>query len=104
LRDHLIAFIGQPGRRQRRHKTALAHHRVDQAIVLQFFPGFLDGDHADAQFLCHCADGWQAKITFQFAADDLSTDLVIDLLIDRVFGGVVNDNVHSVFTGLPFQN
>jgi hypothetical protein len=64
--------------------------------MFKFFPGALDRDHADAQFLCHGSDRRQAGVAGQFALDDLCADLFKDLLIDWVSRGVRNNDFHRL--------
>ena len=63
--------------------------------MFQFFPGSFDRDHADAQLFGNRADRRKAGVTGQQALDDLRADLFKDLLIDRIPGGIGNNNIHA---------
>jgi len=98
------AFVIQRLGLQRGNEAALAGHGVNETGVLQFLPGPFDRDHADAQFFGNRADRRQTQIRLQLALDDLRADLIEYLLIDRVIGGIGDHDIHSRFTGLPFQS
>ncbi len=78
-----------------RHKAALARHGVDEAVGFQFVVGPLGGDDRDLEILGQSPDGGQCFPRRQGAGEDLRLDLTVDLIIDRLVGGVSDDEFHG---------
>ena len=78
-----------------RHEASPSHSGLDEAVPLEVFIGFLDGDDADVDGLRQGPHGGDGVPRLELAAHYHGLDLGCNLFVNRFVGIVADNDFHA---------